>query len=536
MPKATTTAQTEQKPLEQILWDAANNLRGNIEPSQYKHVVLSLIFLKYINDRFNEVRENLIENGDGCFKDYWEFYAEQNAFFIPNEARWDYIKSKSGQSDISTVIDDALNIIAAENESLNGALPKNYFSQLNIASSSLSALVNKINEIKLEVGGDKDIFGRIYEYCLRQFALKEGKGKGEFYTPSTVVALLCELIEPFGDTLYDGACGSGGMFIKSHQFLENYRAKENIPDNNFINLSFYGQELTDTTWRLAKMNIAIRGISSNLGKNSANTFLDDQHKDIKADFALENPPFNQKNWRANNQLVDDLRWSGYGLPPASNANYAWLLNTLSKLNDNGIGAVLLANGSLNGDGDELNIRKRMIQNDVVEAIFILPRNMFYTTDISVSIWILNKNKGSRKQIRFMGDENPPVFRDRHREIFFMDLRQAGHTYEKKYIELNAQDRKEIIDKFKSWRFADYQKPYEDTPGLCKSVSVDEVIENNYSLVPSRYIDFDDNISPEDFDAQMSSLQSELKILLAEEQSARQKLFDIMKGLGYEIEL
>ena len=516
----------EQKPIEQILWDAANKLRGKIEPAEYKHVVLSMIFLKYANDRFDAHREQMKTNGQEAFLEMMPFYTKDNVFYIPECARWAYIMQNAKQPDIAIKIDTALHEIEAKNPALDGALPDNYYSRLHMDPSGLSSLIDLINGIQLQVGGDKDIFGKVYEYCLRQFALKEGKGKGEFYTPRTVVALLCELIEPYSGIVYDGACGSGGMFVQSMRFVDEHKG-------NRLNVSIYGQELTDTTRRLAKMNLAIRGISANLGAEAANTFLNDQHKDLKADFALENPPFNQKNWRESNQLVDDPRWNGYPTPPTSNANYAWLLNTLSKLGQNGTGAVLLANGALSAGGDEYEIRKRMIENDVVEAIIILPRSMFYTTDISVTAWILNRNKKSRVEKRPEGDV---TYRDRTGEILFMDLRQMGHPYEKKYIEFTDEDRAIITDRFKSWRFEGYPTQYEDVPEFCYSAKKAEIVEKDYSLVPSRYIEFVNRDESVDYDEKMSHLQGELKELLIKEQQSRQDLLEVMKGLGYEIEL
>lgn len=516
----------DQKPIEQILWDAANKLRGKVEPAEYKHVVLSMIFLKYANDRFDEHRTQMKENGQEAFLEMMPFYTKDNVFYIPECARWSYIMENAKQSDIAIKIDTALHEIEAKNPALEGALPDNYYSRLHMDPSGLSSLIDLINGIQLQVGGDKDVFGKVYEYCLRQFALKEGKGKGEFYTPRTVVALLCELIEPYSGIVYDGACGSGGMFVQSMRFVDEHKG-------NRLNVSIYGQELTDTTRRLAKMNLAIRGISANLGAEAANTFLNDQHKDLKVKYSLENPPFNQKGWREENQLIDDPRWNGYPTPPASNANYAWLLNTLSKLEQDGVGVVLLANGALSAGGDEYEIRKRMIENDRVEAIVILPRNMFYTTDISVTAWILNKNKKARVEKRPGGDV---TFRDRSDEVLFMDLRQMGHPYEKKYIEFTEEDRAIIVDRFKSWRFEGYETPYEDIPEFCYAAKKAEIVEKDYSLVPSRYIEFVNRDESVGYEEKMAQLQGELKELLIQEQQSRQDLLEVMKGLGYEIEL
>lgn len=519
----------EQKPIEQILWDAANKLRGKVEPAEYKHVVLSMIFLKYANDRFDEHRAQMKANGQEAFLEMMPFYTKDNVFYIPECARWSYIMENAKQSDIAIKIDTALHEIEQKNPALEGALPDNYYSRLHMDPSGLSSLIDLINGIQLQVGGDKDIFGKVYEYCLRQFALKEGKGKGEFYTPRTVVALLCELIEPYQGIVYDGACGSGGMFVQSMRFVDAH-------GGNRLGVSIYGQELTDTTRRLAKMNLAIRGISANLGAEAANTFLNDQHKDLKADFSLENPPFNQKDWREANQLVDDPRWNGYPTPPTSNANYGWLLNTLSKLGQNGVGVVLLANGALSAGtagNDEYEIRKRLIENDVVEAIIILPRNMFYTTDISVTVWMLNKNKRARTEKRPDGEV---YFRGRTDEVLFMDLRQMGHPYEKKYIEFTDEDRAAIVDRFKSWRFEGYPTKYEDIPEFCYSAKKDEIVEKDYSLVPSRYIEFVNRDESVGYEEKMTQLQGELKDLLIQEQQSMKDLLEVMKGLGYEIEL
>ncbi len=519
----------EQKPIEQILWDAANKLRGKVEPAEYKHVVLSMIFLKYANDRFDEHRAQMIENDQETFLEMMPFYQKDNVFYIPECARWSYIMENAKQADIAIKIDTALHEIEAKNPALAGALPDNYYSRLHMDPSGLASLIDLVNGIQLQVGGDKDVFGKVYEYCLRQFALKEGKGKGEFYTPRTIVALLCELIEPYSGIVYDGACGSGGMFVQSMRFVDEHKG-------NRLAVSIYGQELTDTTRRLAKMNLAIRGISANLGAEAANTFLNDQHKDLKADYSLENPPFNQKDWREANQLNDDPRWNGYPTPPTSNANYGWLLNTLSKLGQNGVGVVLLANGALSSGtegNDEYEIRKRLIENDIVESIIILPRNMFYTTDISVTVWMLNKNKKARTEKRPDGEVH---FRDRSGEILFMDLRQMGHPYEKKYIEFTDEDRAEIVDRFKSWRFDGYQTQYENILEFCYSASKKEVVEKDYSLVPSRYIEFVNRDESVGYEEKMTQLQGELKELLVQEQQSRQDLLEVMKGLGYEIEL
>ena len=514
----------EQKSLEQTIWASADKLRGAVEPAEYKHVVLSLVFLKYANDKFDEHRKQMIEKGQSAFLEMLPFYVQDNVFFIPECARWSYIMENAKQPDIAIKIDTALHEIETKNASLAGALPDNYYSRLHIDTNALAALLDLINGVDLQKEEDKDIFGRVYEYCLTQFAIKEGKGKGEFYTPKSVVATLCELIQPYDGIVYDGACGSGGMFVQSMRFVEGHKG-------NRRNISVYGQEYTDTTRRMCKMNLAIRGISANLGHSAANTFLNDQHKDLKADYALENPPFNQKDWREENQLLDDPRWSGYAVPPTSNANYGWLLNTLSKLNQNGVGAVLLANGAMSAPGVEYEIRKQMIKNDVVEAIIVLPNNMFYTTDISVTCWILNKNKKTRKETR--GDKTI-TYRDRSGEILFMDLRQVGHPYEKKYIEFNVDDQRLIIDKFNAWRQVDSPIAYEDVDGFCFSASAADIIKNDYSLVPSRYIPFAEQEDDRDYVQEMKQLQKEIVELFEKEEDSKKHLLKALEDLGYGI--
>lgn len=517
----------EEKSLEQTIWDSADKLRGAVEPSEYKHVVLSLIFLKYANDKFSEQRKKMIENGQSQFLEMMPFYVKDNVFFIPECARWDFIMQNAKQPDIAIKIDTALHEIESKNAALAGALPDNYYSRLHLDSGCLSTLLDLINRIDLQKEQDKDVFGRVYEYCLKKFALKEGKGKGEFYTPKSVVALLCELIQPYSGIVYDGACGSGGMFIQSMKFVDEHKG-------NKRNISIYGQEYTDTTRRLCKMNLAIRGISANLGDEAANTFLKDKHKDLKVDFALENPPFNQKDWREPTQLTDDPRWNGYKTPPTSNANYGWLLNTLSKLGQNGVGAVLLANGALSAGGDEYEIRKQMIKNDVVEAILVLPQSMFYTTDISVTCWILNKNKKSRIENRDNGEK--VEYRDRSGEILFMDLRKIGHPYEKKYIEFTPEDRDLIANKFKAWREKNFKEEYCDEIEFCHSAKAEEIISKDYSLVPSRYIEFNNTENTENYDETMKNLQKELKDLLLAEGKSKTDLLKVLKELGYGIDL
>lgn len=524
MAKATAKPKKEIS-MEEALWKSADKLRGSVEPAEYKHVVLSLFFLKFASDKFEAQRQRIIKEGREKFIDNIAFYTKDNVFYLLEESRWSYIMQNAKQDDIALKIDTALYTIEKTNPALRGALPDNYYSRLHIDTAKLASLLDEINKINTD-DKENDIIGRVYEYFLGKFALAEGKGKGEFYTPKCIVNLIAEMIEPYDGVLYDPCCGSGGMFVQSIRFVEAHQG-------NKRKVSIYGQEYTNTTYKLAKMNLAIRGISANLGEMAANTFTNDQHKDLKADFIMANPPFNQKEWRSDNELIDDPRWNGYEVPPTSNANYGWILNIVSKLSQNGVAGFLLANGALSDDGTELKIRKQLIENNLVEAIIILPRSMFYTTDISVTLWVLNKNKKARTV-----EENGSIkkYRNREREILFMDLRQMGSPFEKKYTELTDDDRKAITDVYHSWQQEGYEETYKDVPEFCYSASKEEVAEKGYTLVPSRYIEFvnrDENI---DFDTKMKALQSELKDLLIAEEQSKKDLLSVFKELGYEIKL
>ena len=517
---------TKEVSMEEALWKSADKLRGSVEPSEYKHVVLSLFFLKFASDKFEEQRSKLKTQGMEKFIDNIAFYIKDNVFYLPEQSRWSYIMDNAKQDDIALKIDTALYTIEKTNPSLKGALPDNYYSRLQIDTVKLASLLDEINKIDTTKDKENDIIGRVYEYFLSKFAIAEGKGKGEFYTPKSIVNLIAELIEPYDGTLYDPCCGSGGMFVQSIKFIEAHHG-------NKKKVSIYGQEYTNTTYKLAKMNLAIRGISANLGEMAANTFTNDQHKDLKADYIMANPPFNQKDWRGVDELTQDSRWDGYEVPPTSNANYGWILNIVSKLSCNGVAGFLLANGALSDDGTELKIRQQLLENDLVESIMILPRNLFYTTDISVTLWILNRNKEKREV-----EQNGVVkkYRDPKNQVLFMDLRQMGSPYEKKYIELTPEDRDKVTEVYHNWQQEGYEETYKDIPEFCYSASLDEIAEKGYTLVPSRYIEFvnrDENI---DFDTKMKTLQVELKDLLEQEEKSKADLLDVFKGLGYEIKL
>lgn len=516
------TKTKKQKSIEETLWDSANKLRGTVESSEYKHVVLSLIFLKFASDKFVRRREELIAEGKEKYLEMKEFYNMKNVFFLPEKSRWSYLIENAKQDDIALKIDTALNTVEKNNPALKGALPDNYFSRLNMDVSKLSALLDTINNIDTLKDKEQDIVGRVYEYFLSKFALAEGKGKGEFYTPKSIVNLIAEMIEPYKGIIYDPACGSGGMFVQSIKFIEAHNGDKK-------EVSIYGQEYTSTTYKLAKMNLAVRGIAANLGDVPADTFANDQHKDLKADFIMANPPFNQKDWRAENELIDDPRWKGYDVPPKSNANYGWILTMVSKLSQNGVAGFILANGALSGGGEEYKIRKKLIENKLVEAIVILPQNMFYTTNISVTLWIINNNKKERS-VKLPDAKRE--YRNRKDEILFMDLRQIGEPFEKKFTQFSSTHIEDIAKTYHDWQQKDNY--YKDVPEYCYSAHIDEVKSKDYSLVPSKYIEFvnrDENI---DFDEKMKTLQTEMKDLLQQEEKSKKELLQVFKDLGYEL--
>tara|TARA_R110002049_G_scaffold269032_1_gene445805 strand:+ start:1689 stop:3263 length:1575 start_codon:yes stop_codon:yes gene_type:complete len=461
---------------EESLWDSANKLRGSVESSEYKHIVLSLIFLKFISDKFEARRKALIADGKEAFVDMVEFYTMDNVFYLAEEARWDYIIKHSKQDDIALKIDTALHTIEKTNKSLAGALPDNYFSRLGLDSSKLAALLDTINNIDTMANechmSEEDLVGRVYEYFLGKFAASEGKGGGEFYTPKSIVALLAEMLEPYKGKIYDPCCGSGGMFVQSIKFVNSH-------NGNQKDISIYGQEYTSTTYKLAKMNLAIRGINGNLGDVAGDTFFKDQHPDLKADFIMANPPFNQKQWRADTELTDDPRWSGYTVPPTGNANYAWILHMLSKLSECGTAGFVLANGSMSSNtSGEGAIRKELIDNDHVDCMIALPGQLFYTTQIPVCLWFLTKNKKK---------DTTKGFRDRTGETLFIDARQMGTMMSRIHKELTTEDIAKIAGTYHAWRGEEKDGEYQDEAGYSKATSLNEIKANDYVLTPGRYV-------------------------------------------------
>jgi type I restriction enzyme M protein len=521
-----TAAKKKEKSFEETLWDAANKLRGSVESSEYKHIVLSLIFLKFISDTFEKRKQVLIDSGQEKYIDLVQAYTKENVFYLPEESRWSFVQQNSKQEDIALKIDTALSTIEKTNKALQGALPDNYFSRLGLDVSKLSALIDVINNIDTLANPHEDVVGRVYEYFLSKFAIAEGKGKGEFYTPKSIVNLIAELIEPYKGKIYDPCCGSGGMFVQSMKFIENHQGSRK-------DISVYGQEYTGATYKLAKMNLAIRGISANLGAAAKDTFANDQHETLKADFIMANPPFNQKAWRASDELTDDHRWDGYETPQTGNANYGWILHMVSKLSENGVAGFILSNGALSGDGTEKAIRKKLIENNLVEAIILLPRNMFYTTDISVTLWILNKNK---KAHAVPHEDVTRNYRDREEEVLFMDLRQRGEPFEKKYLQFSEQDINDFANTLHTWQQVGVDEHYQNIAEYCYSATKEEIAAKDYSLVPSMHIEFtnrDENINFED---KMNNLKGEFSELLVQEEQSKNDLLNVFKELGYEIKL
>jgi len=517
-----TSTSKKTKSLEETLYnDIAKTLRGTVEAAEYKHVTLPLLFLKFISEKFEQQKEKLMNEGKSQFLEMKEFYQKDNVFYLTEDTRWSYLVKNAKANDIALKLDAALSTIEKTNPSLRGALPDNYYSRVNLSSSKIAKLIDDINNNINYDDESFDLMGRIYEYFLQKFAVAEGKSKGEFYTPKSTVNLITEMIEPYSGKIYDPCCGSGGMFVQSLKFIEAHKGDTK-------NVAIYGQENIDTTYRLAKMNLALRGISGNLGLTNADTFSNDQHKDLKADYIIANPPFNLKDWRAESEMVGDPRWAGYDVPPVSNANYAWILNIVSKLSTNGTAGFLLANGALS-DSDTKKIRQRLIENDLIEAIVVLPRNTFYSTDISVTLWILSKNKQSRDLK--VGD-NVRHLRNRKGEILFMDLRTWGSEFEKKYTELTPSDIAKASSIFHAWQEVDGD--YKDTAETCRSANFDTIKTNDFSLIPSRYIEFEDRDSKLNFESEMKRIQEDVSDILAEESTAAKTLRDAFEGLGYDL--
>lgn len=507
-------AENNNTELEKTLWQAADKMRSNMDAAEYKHVVLGLIFLKYISDAFSDLHEKL-KTGEGEFEgadpEDPDEYLAHNVFFVPEKARWSYLQGRAKQPEIGKDIDEAMDEIEKINPSLKGVLPKIY-ADPELNKQRLGELIDLIGTIGFNQDShtSKDLLGRVYEYFLGQFADAEGKKGGQFYTPESIVKLLVEMLEPFNGRVYDGCCGSGGMFVQSEKFVLNHQG--NIKD-----LSIFGQESNPTTLRLAKMNLAIRGIDAQL--ELGDTFLDDKHPDLKADFILANPPFNISDW-SGEQLRDDVRWQ-YGVPPVGNANYAWLQHFVYKLSPNGTAGIVLANGSMNSNaGGEGEIRKNMIEAGLIDCMVALPSQLFYNTMIPACLWFLARNKTNHK------------FRDRSNEILFIDARKLGTMVNRRNRKLTDEDIALISGTYHAWRNKGGE--YQDKAGFCKAASMDEVRKNNYVLMPGRYVgteEAEDDGVP--FEEKMNALTAKLAEQFAKSSELEKKIRENLKGIGYE---
>lgn len=495
---------TTEEPLEKQLWKAADKLRKNIDAAEYKHIVLGLIFLKYISDAFEELYARLqAEEDQGADPEDKDEYKAENVFFVPQDARWHYLQSKAKQPEIGKFVDDAMDAIEKENASLKGVLPK-VFARQNLDPTSLGELIDLVGNIAL---GDAkarsaDVLGHVFEYFLGEFALAEGKKGGQFYTPRSVVELLVEMLEPYKGRVFDPCCGSGGMFVQSEKFVEDHQGKVN-------DISIYGQESNQTTWRLAKMNLAIRGIDSSQVKwNNEGSFLNDAHKDLKADYIIANPPFNVSDW-SGDLLRTDGRWQ-YGTPPTGNANYAWIQHFLYHLAPSGQAGFVLAKGALTSkSGGEGDIRKALIEADLIDCIVNLPAKLFLNTQIPASLWFMSRNRSNGK------------FRNRSGEILFIDARNLGHLINRRTRELSKEDISQIAETYHNWRNPDGN--YEDIKGFCASATKERVAELDYVLTPGRYVGLAEEEDDFDFAERFTSLKAEFEAQLKEETELNERI-------------
>jgi len=500
---------------EEKLWKAADKMRGHMDPAEYKHVALGLIFLKYISDAFQEHYDQLKSDKLADPEDRDE-YTGSNIFWVPKEARWKLLQDNAKQPIIGKLLDDAMMAIEKVNPSLKGVLPKEY-ARPTLDKHRLGELVDLIGTIGLgdKENRSKDILGRVYEYFLSQFASKEGKKGGEFYTPRCVVKLLVEMIEPYKGRVYDPCCGSSGMFVQSEEFIRQHGGR--IGD-----IAIYGQESNPTTWKLAKMNLAIRGIEADLGPHNADTFHNDLHKDLKADFILANPPFNMQDW-GGERLKDDVRWK-HGTPSESNANYAWIQHMIHHLSPNGIAGYVLANGSMSSNqSNEGEIRKKMIEADLVDCMIALPGQLFYGAMIPACLWFVTRNKKNGK------------FRDRSGNILFIDARKMSHLIDRTHRDLTDEEIQKIASTYHAWRGEKDAGKYEDVAGFCRSVSIKEIESHGFVLTPGRYVGTEDiEEDDEAFEEKMKYLTNQLTAQFTESKKLEDAIKKNLKGLGYEI--
>ena len=502
-------AKTSNNNFEQQLFKAADKLRKNIDAAEYKSVVLGLVFIKYISETFDELYEKLEADEYSDPEDRDEYLAE-NVFFVPEIARWSHIHNNAKLPSIGETIDEAMEAIEKENKELKNVLPKVY-GKANLDKASLGQLIDLISntELQAESENSKDLFGRVYEYFLGEFANAEGKKGGQFYTPKAIVKLMVEMIEPYKGRVYDPACGSGGMFVMSEKFVTEHQG-------NINDITVYGQESNQTTWKLSKMNLAIRNINSQfVSWNTEGSFLKDSHPDLKADFILANPPFNQKDWGID-ILQDDARWKQYGTPPSGNANYGWMMHMLYHLSPKGVMATVLANGSLSsntsGEGD---IRKNFVEQDLVECIVALPKQLFYNTGIPACIWFLRREKNNHSK-----------------EVLFIDASEMGFMKDRVHRDFAEEDINTITETYHNWRKGE---GYEDIKGYCKSASIEEIQKHKHVLTPGRYVgipDEEDDGIP--FEDKMADLSATLKEQMEKEAQLNQEIKDQLSNIGVNL--
>jgi type I restriction enzyme M protein len=497
--------------LEKKLWQAADKLRSNMDAAEYKHVVLGLIFLKYISDSFQEKHEELKHEEYAVAEDRDE-YLRYNIFWVPENARWDFLQKNAKQPDIGKLVDNAMELIEKDNPSLKRILPKNY-ARPELDKRVLGELIDLIGTIGLgdSENKEKDILGKVYEYFLGQFADAEGKKGGEFYTPRCIVKLLVEMIEPFNGRVYDPCCGSSGMFVQSEEFIRSHGGK-------LSTISIYGQESNPTTWKLSNMNLAIRSIEGNI--QLGDSFLDDKHKDLKADFILANPPFNVSDWHGE-LLREDVRWR-FGVPPVGNANFAWIQHMIHHLAPHGIAGFVLANGSLSSNtSNEGEIRKNIIEADLVDCIVALPSQLFFNTMISACLWFVSRDRENHK------------FRNRQGEILFIDARKMGIMKDRRHRELTEEEIKKISSTYHAWRGEGEE--YKDIAGFCKSATIDEIRKQGYILTPGRYVGMveeeDDGIL---FEEKMKKLTHELAEQMEEAKRLDEEIKKNLSSIGWRI--
>jgi type I restriction enzyme M protein len=501
---------------ENQMWNAADKLRGHMDASEYKHVVLGLIFLKYISDAFQAKYKQLEATKDTEYTDPEDRdeYSAANIFWVPKEARWAGLQSSAKQPTIGKIIDDAMVAIEKENPTLKGVLTKDY-SRPSLDKYRLGELIDIIGKIGLgdDESRSKDILGRVYEYFLGRFAAAEGKGGGEFYTPRSVVNLLVRMIEPYKGRVYDPCCGSGGMFVQSERFVEERGGR-------LGDIAIYGQESNPTTWRLAMMNLAIRGLDANLGGQHADTFHNDLHKDLRADFILANPPFNMSDW-GGERLREDARWK-YGIPPVNNANYAWIQHFIHHLSPTGVAGFVMANGSMSTNTtSEGEIRKKIIEADLVDCMIALPGQLFYTTQIPVCLWFLARNKKNGK------------FRDRQGHTLFIDARKLGSLVDRTHKDISDEEIDKVAATYHAWRGEKEAGEYRDVPGFCKSATTDEIREHGYVLTPGRYVgaaEIEDDGVP--FEEKMTELSATLYEQFSEADRLEAVIKRNLEKLGY----